>query len=115
MLMPVLVVWLSNNMGGSFKRGFATAIQIGCGNTANFVSANVFIDKEKPTFHTAFSVGLALQCMTGLVCTIMAAGLYYENRKRDRLVAEGKIGLEEEGEVEAKNMGDDDPRFRYTI
>ncbi|KAI4142727.1 MAG: hypothetical protein LQ340_007249, partial [Diploschistes diacapsis] len=37
-LMPVLVVWLSNNVGAGSRlsRGFATAMQIGFGNCANF-------------------------------------------------------------------------------
>ena len=115
-LMPVLVVWLSNNMGGSFKRGFATALQIGFGNTANFVSANVFLPQQAPRFVTAYSVGLGLQAMSLLCCTILAAGMWRENRRRDRLVAGGMADAAvPEGEEEKRNVGDESLRFRYTL
>ena len=111
-LMPVLVVWLSNNMGGSFKRSLATAIQIGGGNTANFVSSNVFLPKEMPVYHTAYSVGLGLQMLAGVSCTLMVLGMWRENRRRDRLSAEGG---EQYTEDEKMNLGDDHPAFRYTL
>ncbi|MCJ1334618.1 hypothetical protein MMC10_011330 [Thelotrema lepadinum] len=116
MLMPVLVVWLSNNMGGSFKRGFAIALQIGFGNTANFVSANVFLPQESPRFTTAYSVGLGLQCLSMVCCTILATGMWRENKKRDRLAREAPSDVMiPETEEEERNLGDENPAFRYTL
>ena len=113
-LMPVLVVWLSNNMGGSFKRGVATAVQIGGGNTANFVSANVFIPSQSPRYPVAFSVGLGLQVMAGVACTVLMLGMRAENKRRDRRAAEKGSG---EGWTAEEKMilGDDHPDFRYTL
>ena len=123
-LMPVLVVWLGNNMDNDdhddddndgerehhqqaaaptaaesgpvprrqatdFKRGFATALMIGCGNSANFVSANVFLPQEAPRYTTAYSVGLGLQAMSLLCCTLLAVGMWVGNRKARR---EGRLG-----------------------
>ena len=113
-LMPVLVVWLSNNMSGSFKRGFATALQIGFGNTANFVSANVFLPAQAPRFVTAYSVGLGLQVMSLLACTILAGGMWMGNRKMER-EREARVGGEGGREEEGGKMGDGERGFRYTL
>ena len=111
-LMPVLVVWLSNNMGGSYKRSLATGVQIGGGNLANFVSSNVFLSSEAPAYRTAYSVGLGLQLMAGLACTLMVLGLWRENRRRDR----AGPGQGDDFAVEEKRtLGDDHPSFRYTL
>ena len=116
MLMPVLVVWLGNNMGGSFKRGFATALQIGFGNSANFVSANVFLPQQSPRFTTAYSVGLGLQCLSMLCCTILFFGMRRENKKRDALARQGAASSQiPETEEEKRNLGDENPAFRYTL
>ena len=116
MLMPVLVVWLGNNMGGSFKRGFATALMIGCGNMANFVSANVFLPSQSPRFTTAYSVGLGLQCLSLVCCTILFFGMRRENKRRNRKAQAGDPEAEmTTSEEERRNMGDENPAFRYTL
>lgn len=111
-LMPVLVVWLSNNMGGSAKRGFATAFQIGFGNTSAFVSSNSFITKQAPRYPTGFGCGLGLQIMSGAACTLMVILLRRENKRRD---AGGRDERLQMTEAELQKLGDDHPAFRYTL
>lgn len=111
-LMPVLVVWLSNNMGGNFKRSFGTAFQIGLGNCAAFVSSNTFTTKASPLFKAGFGTGLGLQIMSGFACTAMVLGLWAENKRRDKGGRADREGLSEE---ELRNLGDDHPAFRYTL
>lgn len=116
MLMPILVVWLGNNMGGSFKRGLATALQIGFGNTGNFVSANVFLPQQSPRFVTAYSVGLGLQCLSLLCVNILFFGMRRENKRRDALARSGNPDSKiPESEEERMNLGDENPGFRFTL
>ena len=115
MVMPILVVWLSNNMGGNFKRGFAIALQIGFGNTGNFVSANVFLPQESPRFVTAYSVGLGLQCLSMLCCTVLFLGMWRENRRRDSLAQINPEAVLSTSEESKRNLGDENPAFRYTL
>lgn len=111
-LMPVLVVWLSNNMGGNFKRSFATAFQIGIGNTAAFVSSNTFTTDASPRYKAGYGAGLGLQLMAGVACTAMFLGLWWENKKRDK---GGRAARHELSAEKLKNLGDDHPDFRYTL
>ena len=116
MLMPVLIVWLSNNMGGSYKRGFAMALQIGLGNAANFVSANVFLPQEAPRFVTAYDVGLGLQFLSMVCSTILFLYMWRENKRRDAKAAAGDSDAEMPiHEEEKRNIGDENPAFRYTL
>ena len=112
-LMPVLVVWASNNMGGSFKRSVATGIQIGGGNLANFCSSNVFLPREAPVYHTAYSVGLGLQLMAMVCCTVLVLIMWRENHWRNQ------AGSAPDGQGynvdEKRKLGDDHPAFRYTL
>ena len=110
--MPVLVVWLSNNMGGSYKRSMATGIQIGGGNLANFCSSNVFLPREAPVYSTGLSVGLGLQMMAAVACTIMVLGMWRANRQRDQ---EQDCTREDYTSEEKLKLGDDHPAFRYTL
>ena len=111
-LMPTLVVWLSNNMGGSYRRNLATGVQIGFGNLANFVSSNVFLPSQAPAYRTAYSVGLGLQLMAGLACTLVVWGLWRENRRRNR---EGAAARDDYTVEEIAKIGDGHPAFRYTL
>ena len=116
MLQPLLIVWLGNNMGGSFKAGLSVAMVVGFGNFGNFVSANVFLPQESPRFVTAYSVGLGLTCMSMLCCTILFFGMRHQNKQRDRLMNErGQDAVLPPNEEEKRNVGDENPAFRYTL
>jgi hypothetical protein len=111
-LMPVLIVWLSNNMGGNAKRSFATAFQIGFGNTSAFVSSNSFMSSQAPRYPTGFGCGLGLQVMSGIACTVMVLLLRRENKRRDAGGRDKRLQMSEE---ELSKLGDDHPAFRYTL
>ncbi|CAG8956856.1 hypothetical protein HYFRA_00012311 [Hymenoscyphus fraxineus] len=58
--LPLLVAWLSANTVGRPKKAVVHTLQIGFGNSANFVSANVFIKDEAPKYKTGFKAGLII-------------------------------------------------------
>ena len=105
--LPLCVAWLSANKIGRPQKAVAHALQIGFGNSANFVSANVFISGESPRFRTGFTTGLVIT-LVGLVgaCS-MEAIIYMKNKKADE--------RERRGEVETKMLSNDGGRFRYTL
>ena len=93
-------------MSASFQ-DVEKALQIGIGNSANFVSANVFITAQKPKYVTGFSAGLTITVI-GLVAACVLEGiLWTKNKHAD--VREAK------GEKETKLVGKDGVRFRYTL
>ncbi|KAH7310010.1 major facilitator superfamily domain-containing protein [Rhexocercosporidium sp. MPI-PUGE-AT-0058] len=108
--MPLLVVWLSNNMGGNAKAAFAPGFMIGFGNCGNLVSSNVFITGEAPRFKTGFGTGLGLIVVGLVVSTCLEVWLWIENRRRERGEEDGK--LEGGG---GEDLGDAHPGFRYIL
>ena len=108
---PITLVWLSNNMGGHYKRSISAAMQIGFGNIGGIIASNIFITTQKPRYPVGYGVSLALIWMCGSACTILALGLRIENKKRERGERDGRLSLPEE---EVENLGDDHPRFRFT-
>ena len=107
---PLILGWLSNNMGGHYKRSIATAILVSVGNTSGFLSSNVFIARQAPTYLVGYGVGLGMLWLTGTCCTVFVFGLWLENRKRDQGKRDHRYNLPKD---ELENLGDDHPRFRF--
>ena len=103
----MLVSWLSANTIGRPRKAVAHALQIGFGNSANFVSANVFIKGEGPRFKTGFTAGLCITVIGLVAACIMEIILFLKNKKADE--------RERNGEIERKMLGKDGTRFRYTL
>ena len=107
---PITIAWLSNTMGGHYKRSIATAIQVGFGNTGGIVASNIWITEQAPTYPVGYGISLGLLWMCGLACTVFVIGLRWENRKRDRGERDHRLQLPKE---ELENLGDDHPHFRF--
>lgn len=107
---PITLVWLSNNMGGHYKRGVAAAMQIGFGNLSGIVASNIYITKQRPRYPVGYGVSLALLWVCALAVTVLALGLRRENAKRDRGERDGRLDLPR---GERENLGDEHPRFQF--
>jgi hypothetical protein len=110
--MPILVSWLSNNMGGNAKAAFATGFMIGLGNCGNLVSSNVFITAQTPRFKTGFSTGLALNIVGIAAASGLELYCWMANRRRDAGKENSKL---EKGSEVIRDLGDDHPDFRYIL
>ncbi|KAI9677626.1 MAG: hypothetical protein M1817_006581 [Caeruleum heppii] len=107
---PATIVWLSNNMGGHYKRAFSSAMQIGLGNIGGIIGSTIFLTKEAPRYRTGYGTALGLLLFCGLMCTVFFFGLSAENRKRDRGERDHRLQRDQR---EVDNLGDDHPRFRF--
>jgi MFS family permease len=110
--MPILVSWLSNNMGGNAKAAFATGFMIGLGNCGNLVSSNVFITAQTPKFKTGFSTGLALNIVGIVAASALELYCWMANRRRD--AGKENVKLEKDSDI-VRDLGDDHPDFRYIL
>ncbi|KAL4968158.1 major facilitator superfamily domain-containing protein [Aspergillus stella-maris] len=105
--LPLLVSWLSANTIGRPRKAVAHALQIGFGNSANFVSANVFIKGESPAYPTGFTAGLAITVVGMVASCVLEFVLWRMNRAADE--------REKRGVEERKMLGRDGVRFRFTL
>ncbi|KAL1953680.1 hypothetical protein VTO42DRAFT_2391 [Malbranchea cinnamomea] len=108
---PMVLGWLSNNMGGHYKRSISSSMQIGFGNTGGLVASNVFMNEEAPLFRTGYGTSLGLMWICGLSCTVFLLVLWRENKIRDAGKRDHRLQLPED---ELNNLGDDHPSFRFT-
>jgi hypothetical protein len=104
---PLLVSWLSANTNGRPRKAVAHALQVSFGNSANFASANVFITKEAPKYHTGFTARLCITVIGFAAACVMELVLWRKNR--------GANEREKRDKVETEMVGKDGMRFWYTL
>jgi sugar phosphate permease len=95
--MPILVAWLNNNLTDRPSKAVGAAIQLGFGNSCNFVSSNVFISGEAPKYPTAYKTGLVLTVIGGFSVVGYALLLHWENRRMDKEEEETGVSINRDG------------------
>jgi MFS family permease len=108
---PITIAWVSNQMGGHYKRAVSSAFQIGFGNCGGIIASNIFLKHQLPRYPVGFGVAAGMLGVTMLASSALWIGLWQENKKRD---AGGRDYRFQEEQKELENMGDDHPRFRFT-
>ncbi|KAI0636652.1 MFS general substrate transporter [Trametes polyzona] len=109
--MPIIVCWFNTNLGGHHRRAVGTAWQVGFGNIGGIIAVFAFLAKDAPKYIPGYSICIAFIGVSVLANTIYFLGVGWENRRRDRLQAQGAYeGLTTE---EKKRMGDLNPDYRY--
>jgi hypothetical protein len=107
----VILVWLSNNMGGHVKRGASSAIQVAIGNFGGIIASNIYMSKQKPRYLVGFGVSLGFVWLCGISAIAFILLLWRENKKRDDGKLDHRLHFSPE---ELENLGDDHPSFRFT-
>ncbi|PVH21723.1 hypothetical protein CXQ85_000713 [Candidozyma haemuli] len=110
---PLVVIWFSNNLAGSYKRAVGMAFQIGIGNFAGAFSSNFYREQDAPEYTLGHALELGFSLMGLLFTFITIAGYVASNRKKKRNLAAGKYdGIPPE---ELVKMGDKSPHFVYRL
>ncbi|KAI9566945.1 major facilitator superfamily domain-containing protein [Boletus coccyginus] len=108
---PVILVWVSSNAGGDFKRGVAIAMVTGLADIGGICSCFMFFDP--PRFHVGLEITMALMS-SSILLTLFAMWNYDRlNKQKEKLCAEHGITDDQKGEF--REDGDDSPLFRYTL
>ncbi|KAF9233962.1 MFS general substrate transporter [Melanogaster broomeanus] len=113
-----VVSWLANNLGGSYKRATALAVQITIGHVGGAIASIIFRSQDAPRYTYGIrleiiflSVGLSIIPMTVLAYKRINAA-----RDREELLQQqqGEKALHEDGGG-GKRIGDRALSFRYTL
>lgn len=109
---PLSIVFLSNNLAGHLKRSVGSALQVSFAGFAGIIGSAMFKQKEAPIYRTGFATGLGMAWVSGVAATLLAVGVWLENRKRERGERDDRLQLPQD---QVNNLGDDHPRFRFTL
>lgn len=109
---PVEVVWLTNNLGGHYKRAVGCAIQIGMGNLSGFIASNIFITTQAPGYPVGYGVAVAMTVLAFVAATGLFLGLKKENMRRACGERDHRLRMNKDV---LENMGDDHPDFRFAL
>ncbi|QEL61852.1 hypothetical protein CJJ09_004009 [Candidozyma auris] len=110
---PMVVIWFSNNLAGSYKRAVGMAFQIGIGNFAGAFSSNFYRTQDAPDYKLGHGLELGFALM-GLVFTfITIAGYVISNKKKKRDLDQGKY--DHCSPADLIEMGDKSPHFVYRL
>ncbi|KKK17973.1 hypothetical protein AOCH_005266 [Aspergillus ochraceoroseus] len=109
--MPVVVCWFTMNLGGHRRRSVGTAWQVGFGNIGGIVATYSFLAKDKPNYTPGKSISVSFLAFSCACCIVYSVCCWYENRRRDRIMASGDTSyLHEDQEV----LGDMATTYRYS-
>ncbi|KAL1601694.1 hypothetical protein SLS60_006609 [Paraconiothyrium brasiliense] len=107
------LAWLPTNNPRYGKRTLATGLQLSIGNCAGIMSSFLYPAKEGPRFIRGHAVTLSMVAFASIVYAFMWFYFSHVNARRSRGEEDHKIqGMSDD---EIKELGDDSPRFVYTI
>jgi MFS family permease len=106
------LAWLPTNLPRYGKRTFSTGLQLTIGNVSGVMSPFLYKNSEAPRFVRGNAVTLALVGFSGVVYGAMWFCLSAINKRRARGLEDEKIASLSEAEIQ--ELGDRNPRFRYS-
>ena len=128
--MPVIVCWVTMNFGGHRRRSVGTAWTIGFGNSefppphpsgyrwrvannavGGIISTYSFLEKDAPLYRNGYIISLSFLCFSAALCIAYLFATWYDNRKRERGLADGTLAVPTEEEQE--RLGDMAANYRY--
>ncbi|KAI1879224.1 hypothetical protein JX265_002178 [Neoarthrinium moseri] len=100
--MPMYIGILTANLRGRAHQSFGTAVLLGIGNCANFVSSNVFISAQSPHYPVGFGTGLAITVLSFPIMLLTMVIFIVHNKSIDRKIAALQPGEELDDQTDYK-------------
>ncbi|ODV91547.1 hypothetical protein CANCADRAFT_72590 [Tortispora caseinolytica NRRL Y-17796] len=109
---PLALAWLQNNISGHYKRAIFSAVQIGIGNIGGLIASILFQSTHAPGYASGYITGIAFTVASLAAFTLFYLGIRRAIARRDAGKEVWKFDLPCE---KLENLGDSDPRFRYSL
>lgn len=106
------LAWLPTNLPRFGKRTFATGLQLTLGNVAGVMVPFVYPNHTAPRYIMGHAVTLGLTAFSALIFAFM--WFWYARINKGRAAGKEDYKIEGMSEEEVQEMGDRNPRFRYT-
>jgi MFS family permease len=105
--------WIGVNNPRYGKRAFASGMQITIGNAAGVSAPFLYSQRDAPNYYAGYGATLGLLAVGVAIYT--ALHLWYRNANKRKLEGKDDYRMEGKTEEEVAEMGEDNPRFFYTI
>lgn len=113
-LIPVVVSWGVNNVGGSLKKSVATAIIVSVGNAGGVISSFVYPKEDKPRYYKGHGVCLALCILCFSTAALMTTYYSRANKQKEARNAARSAPFTAEEKKMYEDAGDNVDWFKYT-
>jgi len=113
-LIPVVVSWGANNVGGSLKKGVATAIIVSVGNAGGVVSSFIYPKEDKPRYYKGHAICLAYCVLAFISAAIMVVYYKRANAKKEARNDARHAPFTAEEKKQFEDEGDSVDWFKYT-
>ncbi|KAI9148893.1 transporter [Paramyrothecium foliicola] len=104
--------WNANNIAPASRRAIGIALMNCVGNIGGIVGSFMYLESEKPKYHTGFGLSLAFGGSGIIVALLLEWSYKTANAKKARIAEEAKAKYTEE---ELFEMGDRSPLFKYVL
>ncbi|KAF2443434.1 MFS general substrate transporter [Karstenula rhodostoma CBS 690.94] len=105
--------WIALNNPRYGKRAFASGMQITIGNASGVSAPFLFSSAYAPTYFPGYGATIGLLCL-GL-CIYTSLYFWFRNANKRKLTGEEDWRIEGLSEQEAKELGEHNPGYLYTI
>ncbi|EEY22343.1 high-affinity nicotinic acid transporter [Verticillium alfalfae VaMs.102] len=106
------LAWLPSNNPRYGKRTVASGLQLTIGNSAGIPAPFLYATSDSPRFIKGHAISMAFVCMSSVIYMSFWAYFKFLNKKRDEGKEDEKVRGKTEEEI--REMGEYNPRFRYT-
>ncbi|KAH8196175.1 hypothetical protein TruAng_009650 [Truncatella angustata] len=112
-IQPAAASWNANNVAPDSRRAIAIALNNCVGNIGGILGSYMYIDAEKPKYHTGFGLGLALGA-TGMIAAFILEWSYKRGNAKKEIITEEEVRVKY-SEAELMDLGDSSPLFKYVL
>ncbi|RYN29839.1 hypothetical protein AA0112_g7019 [Alternaria arborescens] len=105
--------WIGVNNPRYGKRAFASGMQITIGNCSGVVAPFLYAAKDAPQFTAGYGATIGLLALG--IAIYVALHLYFRMKNQRKLSGKEDWRIEGKTEEEIAEMGEDNPRYLYTI
>ncbi|KAJ5153409.1 uncharacterized protein N7482_009887 [Penicillium canariense] len=104
--------WNANNIAPSSRRAIGIALMNCVGNIGGIIGSFMYIESEKPKYHTGFGLSLAFGGVGLFVALFLEWSYKRGNEKKAQLADDARVRYTED---ELFDMGDKSPLFKYVL
>ncbi|KAI8650518.1 hypothetical protein NCS57_01385900 [Fusarium keratoplasticum] len=104
--------WNANNIAPASRRAIGIALMNCVGNVGGIVGSFMYLEKEKPKYHTGFGLSLAFGASGLIVAFLLEWSYKVANANKAKIADEAKEKYTEE---ELFEMGDRSPLFKHVL